>query len=311
MRSADTKEKMNSDENPKILQKSSTTTELEVEKKEYKKKYYMGKIKENIKDENISDNEERPKGSEGIVIDTYKSKYESYNPGLARRQKYSYNSTFEKSEEIKDNDVKKPEENKFSYRFGKKYSKTEENNTDSNGNESGDKFSYRNKYLHKSSNKSDKEDNENEGKYKTKFGNKINLEGDVKIEVKETKIEDKPEISQYTSKYKGRFKGNIETSEDNSNKDNNIRTSAWKRFKSSGNSVDDKSSKSNTESKFRFGYKSKYFSKENKTEDIKDEKNGNIVESNEDKSNRDNESYSQDSRKVSISKKYKSKRFSK
>ena len=51
MKSADTKDR-DFNEESKVLHKSSTTTKLEIGKKEYKKKYFMGKINENIKDEN-------------------------------------------------------------------------------------------------------------------------------------------------------------------------------------------------------------------------------------------------------------------
>ena len=37
---------------------SSTTSKIEIEKKEVKKKYYMGKIKENVKDENNSESDD-------------------------------------------------------------------------------------------------------------------------------------------------------------------------------------------------------------------------------------------------------------
>ena len=291
MKSADTKDR-DSTEEEKVLHKSSTTTKLEIGKKEYKKKYFMGKINENIKDENVSDSEDISKESKEKKADTYNNKYKSYNPGVARRQKFLYNNTSEKEEDIKDNkygkklknlyeeqelkDEKNEENNilKYKYRFGKKYAKTEENIDDNlkekEDNTSNEKYSYKKKYAYKTETKDvqdEKEDIETNEKYsykkkfgyksykkedsdsnkddqsssyKTKFGNQITFQGDVKLEVKESSKGEKSDENKHTNKYYGRFKGSIEKkeskdkSEDNDtkdNKNNNIQTTAWNRFK--------------------------------------------------------------------------------
>ena len=198
MKSADTKDR-DFNEESKVLHKSSTTTKLEIGKKEYKKKYFMGKINENIKDEN-SESEDVSKDNKEKMADTYNKKYKSYNPGVARRQKFMYNNTSEKDEDedIKDNkygkklknlyeeqeikDDKNEENNNLSYkyRFGKKYAKTEENIDDNikekEDNASNEKFSYKKKYAYKSETKDvqdEKEDNsasKEKYSYKKKFG---------------------------------------------------------------------------------------------------------------------------------------------
>ena len=179
---------------------------------------------------------------------------------------------------------------------------------------------------------------------------------------------DKSDDNKHTNKYYGRFKGSIEKKESKDksedtdskdNKNNNIQTTAWNRFKkkeeikeinneqnkytqsiefkalatgniktSEGNnsvkkgrfgfglkdnSIDDKNNKSNSESKLRFGYKSKKFNARDKTEDLKDEntgnKFGNKIEKKETQSSNGSESNSQISKKLSLTKKYKSSRF--
>ena len=419
MKSVDTKDR-DFNEESKVMHKSSTTTKLEIGKKEYKKKYFMGKINENIKDEN-SESEDVSKDNKEKMADTYNNKYKSYNPGVARRQKFMYNNTSEKDEDIKDNkygkklknlyeeqeikDEKNEENNNVSYkyRFGKKYAKTEENIDDDikekEDNASNEKFSYKKKYAYKTETKDvqdEKEDNnasnekysykkkfgyksykkedsdsnkdDQSSSYKTKFGNQITFQGDLKLEIKDSNKDDKSDENKYSNKYYGRFKGSIEKKESkdksedkdsNDNKNNNIQTTSWNRFKkkdeikettneqntytqsiefkalatgnvktSEGsnsvkkgrfgfgikdNSIDDKNTKSNSESKFRFGYKSKKFNAGDKTEDVKDENTGNRfgtkIEKKETQSSNGSESNSQISKKLSLTKKYKSSRF--
>jgi len=416
MKSADTKDR-DFNEESKVMHKSSTTTKLEIGKKEYKKKYYMGKINENIKDENASEGDDISKDSKERIADSYNNKYKSYNPGMARRQKFLYNNSSEKDENIKDNkygkklknayeeqeikDEKNEENNKLSYkyRFGKKYAKTEENIDDDlkekedntskekfsykkkygyksetkdiqdekeDNNISNEKYSYKKKFGYKSYKKEDSDSNKEDSSYQTKFGNKITFQGDVKLEIKDSNKEGKSDENKHSNKYYGRFKGSLEKreskdkSDDKDSKDNNIQTTAWNRFKkkdeiketnnekntytqsiefkalASGNvktsegsnsmkksrfgfglkdnSVDDKNNKSNSESKFRFGYKSKKFNAGEKTEDVKDENTGNRfgnkIEKKETESSNGSENNNQISKKLSLTKKYKSSRFS-
>jgi hypothetical protein len=418
MKSADTKDR-DFNEESKVLHKSSTTTKLEIGKKEYKKRYFMGKINENIKDENISDSEDVSKDNKEKMADTYNNKYKSYNPGVARRQKFLYKNTSEKDEDIKDNKYGKKlknlyeeqeikdekEENNnlsYKYRYGKKYAKTEENIDDDleekEDNATKEKFSYKKKYAYKTEAKdiqdekynnvtkekygykkkfgyksyqkdeTDSNKDDQSSSYKTKFGNQITFQGDIKLEVKDSSKGDKSDDNKHTNKYYGRFKGSIEKKESKDksedtdskdNKNNNIQTTAWNRFKkkeeiketnneqnaysqsiefkalatgniktSEGsnsvkkgrfgfglkdNSIDDKNNKSNSESKFRFGYKSKKFNARDKTEDLKDENTGNRfgtkIEKKETQSSNGSESNSQISKKLSLTKKYKSSRF--
>ena len=276
MKSADTKDR-DFNEESKVMHKSSTTTKLEIGKKEYKKKYYMGKINENIKDENASEGDDISKDSKERIADSYNNKYKSYNPGMARRQKFLYNNSSEKDENIKDNkygkklknayeeqeikDEKNEENNKLSYkyRFGKKYAKTEENIDDDlkekEDNTSKEKFSYKKKYGYKSETKDiqdEKEDNNISNEkysYKKKFGYKS-----YKKEDSDSNKED----SSYQTKFGNKitFQGDVKLEIKDSNKEgksdeNKHSNKYYGRFKGSlekresKDKSDDKDSKDN------------------------------------------------------------------
>ena len=176
---------------------SSTTSKIEIEKKEVKKKYYMGKIKENVKDENNSesDDAERKKEEKRRKLD-FLAKYRkqrnyqnidpqqnsSYNSGTNKYDKSSYDSYKKKDfrsnenkfrnkteEEDGNKEPKKVEGKKYFYN---KYNKTEENNN----NEKINKYGYLGKYRSESDNKDGKysynsNKSKDDEKYHSKLGN--------------------------------------------------------------------------------------------------------------------------------------------
>ena len=173
--------------------KSATTTRLEIEKKEVKKKSYMGKINENIKDENNSESDETERKKEekrkkldflekyrkNRIINQYTDNKQnnSYTTGYNKYNKTSYDSDNKKDyknniNKVETNIVKTSYINKFPNKTEKeedkfkttkkveetkyiynKYTKTE-------GNQSNDGTS---KYMYVSKNKNDSDNKD--GKY--------------------------------------------------------------------------------------------------------------------------------------------------
>jgi hypothetical protein len=256
----------------KILQKSSTTSKLEIGKKELKKIYLNGRGNENSKE---NDNEEIQE-TQGI----FDSKSGTYRTGGSREQKNSYGSNSingksskssdkncsnidnKYSRKLKDiytvheeNEENLEEKNKLNYKnkFGKNYAKTEENFTnkkkDEKVNDTWEKYKNKNNFGYKVEKKDDKE--------KYKFGNKINIQGDVKMEIKDSKTNE-------NNKYDGKFKGYIGT-KTNDNKtnqtDNNIKTAGWNKYNKTNDNKDDKKNFTKIETKTEI--KSKYQTENN------------------------------------------------
>ena len=250
----------------KILQKSSTTTKLEIGKKELKKIYLNGRNNENSTE---NDNEEIQE-TQGVLD----SKSGTYRTGGSRGQRNSYESNSKSGDKnssnidkkyerkLKDiytvhekNEDNKDENNKLNYKnkFGKNYAKTEENFTnkkkDEKVNDTWEKYKNKNNFGYKVEKKDDKE--------KYKFGNKINIQGNVKMEIKDSKTNE-------NNKYDGKFKGYIGT-KTNDNKtnqtDNNIKTAGWNKYNKTNDNKDDKKNFTKIETKTEI--KSKYQTENN------------------------------------------------
>ena len=284
----------------KILQKSYTTTKLEIGKKEFKRIYLNGRGNENSTE---NDNEEIQE-TQGLID----SKSGTYRTGGSRGQRNSYesNSINGKSSKsggkngsnldnnkyarkLKDiytvhekNEENAEENNKLNYKnkFGKYYVKREENSTNKKKeekvNDTWEKYKNKNNFGYKVEQKDDK-GNQNVKEDKYKFGNKINIQGNVKMEIKDSKTNE-------NNKYEGKYKGYIGT-KSNDNKtnqtDNNIKTAVWNKYtkinvnkddkKNYSKSIDIKSkyqTENNTPTKSKYTFGSRDNTSENKNNKI-------------------------------------------
>ena len=246
IKSVDNKEKIMFN---KIV-KSSTTSKLEIEKKEFSKKY-VGK-NENQKDEKEEEPEDEEKRREEIrrrrkqlFFEKYR-KEKLYGVDSFKNKNYSYTATHDKYNKFEENPDIKKDVPKYDSKYGSskdkkddkeikyilnKYTKTEVNTgsrRDSNiESKSSNKYSYgRNQSSDSKDNKDNKKSysidkSKDIGNYKTKFGNSVNViySSNIKPEtITSTKSDNK-------STYERKYVSNITTQKDNKDSKNiNITT---------------------------------------------------------------------------------------
>ena len=150
----------------------SSTTKVEIEKKEFQKKYYMGKINENIKDENNSESDDADKFKNKKLSFLEKYRKNKFINNIDKKKSYSYTGRNDKTDENTDKN-KDTNENKIGSNIGtnlylNRFGKSNESKTEN--------IVGTNLYLNRFGNKDDKNsEKSNENKIETNIGTNLYL----------------------------------------------------------------------------------------------------------------------------------------
>ena len=289
--------------------KVTTTTKVEIEKKEVQKKYYMGKINEDEKDEkdeknteNNDDTDRFKKKKLDFLAKYRKNKF--YNDLEKKSNNYSYTGRFDKiyestekdndkekdedkDKDIKLNESKKTGKNKLrltlsSSRFKSKDKEDKDSNSIQSNEFKLDNNIGTSSYLNRFKNKDDKDSvsmKSNENKIETNIGTSLYLnrfknkddKDNVSIKSNEYKIETNIGTSSYLNRFKNKDDKDSVSIKSNENKtENNIGTGLY--FNRFNITNDNKEEKKKDDNKYKYN---KYLKSEGNTNADNDNSNTN------------------------------------